>query len=173
MLKYSLILLAVYVLYYAGNIIYDLFLTKQNKFQDHISDEFSLSEFARDAHHEPRVVSIEDVENLRAPKSFLKSEVFPVTDQNLIKSKEDLEKLKNRFDVEHQVEGSVCATDKTDDEILQNNSENMPLIDCKTPEAQKELKKQLEQWNHIVSLAQSSIKVHENIEGHKIYHSVI
>ena len=75
MLKYSFILLAVYFLYYAGNIVYDLFLKKEKTIPTDATEEFSLADFAKSENLPPSSIGIEDVENIRTPKSFLKSEI--------------------------------------------------------------------------------------------------
>jgi hypothetical protein len=46
MLKYSFILLVAYFLYYAGNIVYDLFLKKEKIVHTDATEEFSLADFA-------------------------------------------------------------------------------------------------------------------------------
>ena len=45
MIKYSLILLAVYFLYYAGNIVYDLFLKKEKTVQTDSVEEFTGKQY--------------------------------------------------------------------------------------------------------------------------------
>ena len=48
MIKFSLLLLTAYVLYYAGNIIYDLFLKKEVTTHHEESEVFSLSDFTNE-----------------------------------------------------------------------------------------------------------------------------
>lgn len=47
MIKYSLILLGLYFLYYAGNILYDLFLRKEKIIHVDLTEEFSLGDFSK------------------------------------------------------------------------------------------------------------------------------
>ena len=98
MIKYSLILLAVYFLYYAGNIVYDLFLKKEKTVQTDSVEEFSLADFAQSENIPPSSVRIEDVENIRTPKSFLKSELpLSSPNQRSFEENPDLEELRRRF----------------------------------------------------------------------------
>jgi hypothetical protein len=70
MLKYSLILIGIYVLYYGGNIVYDLFLKEKTAVTD--EEEFSLVSFAKTESPPESRIEIDDVENIRTPKSFQK-----------------------------------------------------------------------------------------------------
>ena len=105
MIKYSLILLAVYFLYYAGNIVYDLFLKKEKTVQTDSVEEFSLADFAQSENIPPSSVRIEDVENIRTPKSFLKSEIPTAQAQNTFEENPDLEELRRRFESEQDLDG--------------------------------------------------------------------
>ena len=69
MIKFSLLLLTAYVLYYAGNIIYDLFLKKENTTHQEESEVFSLLDFTNEKEN-PTMVGIEDVETLNMPRFF-------------------------------------------------------------------------------------------------------
>ena len=57
MIKFSLLLLTAYVLYYAGNIIYDLFLKKENTTHQEESEVFSLLDFTNEKEN-PTMVGI-------------------------------------------------------------------------------------------------------------------
>ena len=85
MLKYSLILLGAYLLYYAGNIVYDLFLKKEKTLHTDATEEFSLADFAESESLPPSSIGIEDVENIRTPKSFLKTEIPTAQFKTLLK----------------------------------------------------------------------------------------
>ena len=72
MIKISLCILAVYLTYYAGNILYDLFLKKEKEIYKEETEEFSLSEISEQYEDLTATIGIEDVENLNTPKSFNK-----------------------------------------------------------------------------------------------------
>lgn len=61
MIKISLCILAVYLMYYAGNIWYDLFLKKEKENYKEEAEEFSLSEISEQYEDLTKNVGIEDV----------------------------------------------------------------------------------------------------------------
>ena len=80
MAKFIFILLVLYVIYYTGNIVYDLFIKKSNSLITEESDVFSITEFEEQNRDDVTSVGIEDVENLNTPKSFNKRE-FPINEK--------------------------------------------------------------------------------------------
>ena len=112
MLKYSLILLGAYFLYYAGNIVYDLFL-KEKTVQTDVAEEYSLGDFAQAENEEPTLIGIEDVENLKTQKSFLKSEPIPIQRQNNFEDNPSLEELRKRFEEEEDLDGTSSKQPET------------------------------------------------------------
>src|SRR5690554_4637724 len=102
MIKFSLLLLTLYVIYYAGNIIYDLFIKKEAVVNQEESEVFSFSDFTADK-EAPAVVGIEDVENLNMPQSFTKKEIIPkfspANEERL-----NLEELRQRFESEQDLD---------------------------------------------------------------------
>ena len=105
MIKFSLLLLTVYVIYYAGNITYDLFLKKEAKGSQEESAFFSLSDDFADK-EAPVVVGIEDVENLNMPQSFTKKEVVPQSASE-VDEPLNLEALRRRFESEQDMDGAL------------------------------------------------------------------
>ena len=102
MIKFSLLLLTAYVLYYAGNIIYDLFLKKENTTHQEESEVFSLLDFTNEKEN-PTMVGIEDVETLNMPKSFNKKEIIPqFSSPN--EERLSLEELRQRFESEQDLD---------------------------------------------------------------------
>jgi hypothetical protein len=75
MAKFIIILLVLYVIYYTGNIVYDLFIKKGNSLITEENDVFSIAEFEEQNRDDVTSVGIEDVENLNTPKSFNKREL--------------------------------------------------------------------------------------------------
>ena len=178
MLKYSLILLAVYFLYYAGNIVYDLFLKKEKLVETDNIEEFSLGDFAHSENHSPTPIGIEDVENIRTPKSFLKSEIPIVQTQNTFEENSDLEDLRRRFESEQDLDGFDQL-----EEPIKNTTENTEVIQSKNNEnhqnqiqeeqASSIQKSNRNKWHQLLNLAETSVQMISHNDGYKIYHSIM
>ena len=178
MLKYSFILLAVYFLYYAGNIVYDLFLKKEKTVHTDATEEFSLADFAQSESLPPSSVGIEDVENIRTPKSFLKSEIPISKAQNTFEKNPDLEELRRRFESEQDIDGF-----DNDDEPVKNTTENTEVVQSKNNEnyqnqIQEEQASSIQnsnrnKWHQLLNLAETSVQMISHNDGYKIYHSIM
>ncbi len=177
MLKYSLILLGVNFLYYAGNIVYDLFLKKEKTIQTDVAEEYSLGDFALEENEEPTLIRIEDVENLKTPKSFLKSEPIPVQRQNNFEDNPSLEELRKRFEAEEDLdETSPKQPETKHHENALPNSEisNKPeIIEPIVSKKKNDAQNKKDQWKEFVSLSETNVILVDNIEGQKVYHSTI
>lgn len=150
MIKFSLLLLTAYVLYYAGNIIYDLFIKKEATIHQEESEIFSLSDFT-DKKEDPKVVGIEDVENLNTPQSFTKKEIIPKSSSE-DEERLSLDELRQRFESEQDL------NDISDSE----------------PEKEKEaLKEKDSNWQNILNLSETMVQLVSNIDGHKVYQSTM
>ena len=150
MIKFSLLLLTAYVLYYAGNIIYDLFLKKEVTTHHEESEVFSLSDLT-DKKEDPKVVGIEDVENLNTPQSFTKKEIIPKSSSE-DEERLSLDELRQRFESEQDL------NDISDSE----------------PEKEKEaLKEKDSNWQNILNLSETMVQLVSNIDGHKVYQSTM
>lgn len=177
MLKYSLILLGAYFLYYAGNIVYDLFLKKEKTIQTDVAEEYSLGDFAQVENEEPTLIGIEDVEKLKTPKSFLKSEPIPIQRQNNFEDNPSLEELRKRFEAEEDLDETTPSQPETkhhenppqQTEIAQKKEIIEPIVSKKKNDAQSKK----DQWQKIVNLSETNVKLVDNIEGQKVYHSTI
>ena len=178
MLKYSLILLGAYLLYYAGNIVYDLFLKKEKTLHTDATEEFSLADFAESESLPPSSIGIEDVENIRTPKSFLKSEIQISQVQNTFEENPDLEELRRRFESEQDIDGY-----DNDDEPVKNTTENTEVIQSKNNEnhqnqiqeeqASSIQKSNRNKWHQLLNLAETSVQMISHNDGYKIYHSIM
>ena len=178
MLKYSLILLGAYFLYYAGNIVYDLFLKKEKTVHTDATEEFSLADFAQSENLPPSSIGIEDVENIRTPKSFLKSEIPISKAQNTFEKNPDLEELRRRFESEQDIDGF-----DNDDEPVKNATENTEVIQSKNNEnhqnqiqeeqASSIQKSNKNKWHQLLNLAETSVQMISHNDGYKIYHSIM
>jgi hypothetical protein len=178
MLKYSFILLAVYFLYYAGNVVYDLFLKKEKTVHTDDTEEFSLADFAQSESLPPSSIGIEDVENIRTPKSFLKSEIPISQAQNTFEENPDLEELRRRFESEQDIDGF-----DNDDEPVKNTTENTEVVQSKNNEnyqnqIQEEQASSIQnsnrnKWHQLLNLAETSVQMISHNDGYKIYHSIM
>ena len=178
MLKYSLILLGAYLLYYAGNIVYDLFLKKEKTLHTDATEEFSLADFAKSENLPPSSIGIEDVENIRTPKSFLKSEIPISKAQNTFEKNPDLEELRRRFESEQDIDGF-----DNDDEPVKNTTENTEVVQSKNNEnhqnqiqeeqASSIQKSNRNKWHQLLNLAETSVQMISHNDGYKIYHSIM
>ena len=178
MLKYSFILLAVYFLYYAGNIVYDLFLKKEKTIPTDATEEFSLADFAKSENLPPSSIGIEDVENIRTPKSFLKSEIPMPQAQNTFEENPDLDELRRRFESEQDLDGF-----DNDDEPVKNTTENTEVVQSKNNEnyqnhiqeepASSIQKSNRNKWHQLLNLAETSVQMISHNDGYKIYHSIM
>ena len=150
MIKFSLLLLTLYVIYYAGNIIYDLFIKKEAVVNQEESEVFSFSDFTADK-NAPAIIGIEDVENLNMPKSFTKKEIIPkLSPENA--ERPSLEELRERFESEQDL-----------DEVSQEE-----------PEKRNETPKMKDSgWYQILNLSETMVQLVSNIDGHKVYHSTM
>lgn len=133
MTKFLIILIAIYVLYYIGNIVYDLFIKKESTLVTEERDVFSLAEFEEQNRDDVTTVGIEDVENLNTPKSFNKRE-FPVNN-DLSEDREDIEIWRQRFESEQNIdsfESGILADNEEEiasEKIIEENSHEQGEIE--------------------------------------------
>ena len=177
MIKYSLILLFAYFLYYAGNIVYDLFLKKGKAVHSEVTEEFSIGDFAHAENPPPSQVGIEDVENINTPKSFHKKELHSFQKQASFEDNPDLEDLRQNFEAEQDMDDfgnhdeipesqlNQKTSIKTSEEIKPNqNTEKSPIPVHNTND---------EKFRQLLNLAETSVQLIANIDGYKIYHSMM
>lgn len=178
MLKYSFVLLGAYFLYYAGNIVYDLFLKKEKTVHTDATEEFSLADFAQSESLPPSSVGIEDVENIRTPKSYLKSEIPTAQAQKTFEENSDLEELRRRFESEQDIDGFDQL-----EEPVKNTTENTEVIQSKNNEnhqnqiqeeqASSIQKSNKNKWHQLLNLAETSVQMISHNDGYKVYHSIM
>ena len=105
------------------------------------------------------VVGIEDVENIRTPKSYeeIQEPFLSATDEN-----QDIEKLKNKYEDENKLEEEEM-------EIAENKTESEEQTENKNPSiADKPISnlKIKDILNHI----NTKVKMVANYDGQKVYH---
>jgi hypothetical protein len=159
-MKFIPIILGLYFLYYVGMVIYDLFLKKEKVVEAENSEQnYSISDFAQQNKETPVVVGIEDVENIRTPKSYeeIQEPFLSATDEN-----QDIEKLKNKYEDENKLEEEEMeiAENKIEPEV-QTENKNPSIAD--KPISNLKIKDIL---NHI----NTKVKMVANYDGQKVYH---
>lgn len=159
-MKFIPIILGLYFLYYVGMVIYDLLLKKEKVVEAENSEQnYSISDFAQQNKETPVVVGIEDVENIRTPKSYeeIQEPFLSATDEN-----QDIEKLKNKYEDENKLEEEEM-------EIAENKTESEEQTENKNPSiADKPISnlKIKDILNHI----NTKVKMVANYNGQKVYH---
>lgn len=177
MIKYSLILLATYFLYYAGNILYDLFLKKEKITHVDLTEEFSLGGFVQNT-EPPSRIGIEDVENVSTPKSFLKKEL-DFQKPSSTNEQPDLEEMRKRFEAEQDIDDMPAPMNDTKsvtvEESPSDNTNHSQDIPGKTEEYPKREKAEPKKshWKELLNLSETTVQLVANYEGQKVYHSVI
>lgn len=153
-MKFIPIILGLYLLYYVGMVIYDLFLKKEKVVEAENSEQnYSISDFAQQNKETPVVVGIEDVENIRTPKSYeeIQEPFLSATDEN-----QDIEKLKSKYEDENKLEEEEM-------EIAEEQTENKNPSIADKPISNLKIKDIL---NHI----NTKVKMVANYDGQKVYH---
>lgn len=174
MTKLVLVILTLYVIYYAGNILFDLFFDKSNTQKYEQTDQFLIHEFEKEHQTKPKSISIEDVENLMTPDSFSKTNFKSVTDENR-EERQDIDYWRGLFESEQSIEEFVDI-DKI--EYKQNSKSNEhfeePVLENPTVENEKLDIGRIhnkEKWFQLMTLAETTVQLISNTNGHKVYHS--
>ncbi|MDP2455234.1 MULTISPECIES: hypothetical protein [unclassified Kaistella] len=175
MTKFLIILLALYILYYIGNMVYDLFVKKESTLVTEEIDVFSLVEFEEQNRDAVTTVGIEDVENLNTPKSFNKKE-FPI-DTEISEEREDIEVWRRRFESEQNIDS--FDLDAVESEVVHNVIDDVTPIENNEPELMDQVstedpnqilrKINKKQWYQMLNDAESTVQMISNTNGHKVY----
>lgn len=194
MIKIFLTILVVYLLYYAGNIFYDLFLKKDSASKEEEGEEYALAAFTKQDKAEIKAVSIDDVEHLNTPNSFNTKELFSSNDEEPDEP-HDLDQWREKFESEQDIDAfetmSEMAGNSTEKEIskyqqsgqeaIQNveTKEFLAIPSEKGDNVQEQHKKEdtalklRQQFNQFLSLAETQVHVLSDRDGFKVYHSMI
>ena len=174
MTKFLIILIALYILYYIGNIVYDLFIKKESTLVTEESDVFSLAEFEEQNRDAVTTVGIEDVENLNTPKSFNKKE-FQI-DTEISEEREDIEVWRQRFESEQNIDSFDSGTlgsvgdDNNLDEVMGAERNEADLRDEADSIANQNLRKiNNDRWYQMLNDAETTVQMISNTNGHKVY----
>ena len=176
MTKIMITILAVYLLYYAGNIIYDLYLKKDSSEKQEETEEFSLTEFAEKNNDKIQDIGIDDVENINTPSSFSKKELS-ITKQEQDESR-DLSYFRKKFESEEDIDAFDNDDKNTEEQTEQNEVSAVSPEELVPQEKLAETTPQLlktyqEKFYQILNLAETSVQLISNKDGHKVYQSII
>lgn len=160
MIKYAFIIIGVYILYYAGNMAYDLFIKKDKVIETDSSEEFSIGDFAESEKVVPKQVQIEDVENISTPKSYLKHEINSQVDEEL----SDINDLREKFEAEQELNDFMIPSNQ--------NALQPEIFETNTRTIISETKKKVD-WKALLQLSETSVQMVANYEGQKVYHSIM
>ncbi|MRI64243.1 hypothetical protein EDM00_09605 [Ornithobacterium rhinotracheale] len=164
-LKFISIVLFVYIIYYAGNIIYDLFLKKDKPREgEEEVQQFTLGDLAKETQEEIVNVDIDEAEEINAPESFITDE------PNLFESEEpqrvSLSEMQRKFEEESKLE-------ETESEKPQKNENEEENAGGSSNENEKEVRQNpKKRFKDILKEAETSVRMIDNIDGEKVYNIV-
>lgn len=176
--KIAAIIIVAYLLYYAGNMIYDLLLKKGITAKPEETEEFSLLAFAEKNKDEMQDIGIEDVENLMMPETFNRKELIPSANEHQ-EERQDIEFWRNKFESEQSIDSfkGEVATDvvQSADQKVLHAGENEEKAqhqrhEIENPPARKSNKNK---WYQMLNLAETSIQLISHPDGYKIYQSTM
>lgn len=196
MIKISLCILAVYLTYYAGNILYDLFLKKEKETYKEETEEFSLSEISEQYEDLTKNVRIEDVENLNTPKSFNRNPIHSdITEGN--EERQDLEYLREQFESERDLDEfdnplKKDFTEMENQSHLEKDESSEASFDQKgnIPDEKEDEKpnereslgtisnidnetSRIKDWKAMLNLSETLVQMVANYDGFKVYQSIM
>lgn len=151
--KIFIIIGVVYFLYYGANIIYDLFIKKDKKVEDDLSEEFTIGE-SNDI--ESRNVIIDDVENVNTPSSFSSDQLNQEISNDII-TQEDNDIWRKKFEEEENMDKYL--TGKRGEPIDNTISSNKPTDNSIN-------------WQNMLNMAETKVQMVSNLDGYKVYKTV-
>ncbi|SHM77832.1 hypothetical protein SAMN05444360_11777 [Chryseobacterium carnipullorum] len=180
MIKIITTIIAVYLLYYAGNFVYDLFLKKDNSGRPEETEEYSLMEFSEKDKNEIQQVGIDDVENINTPNSFNQKELSP-SNQEMQDETRDLDHFRKKFESEQDID-DYNNIPEISERTKENNHKETASLDSAQIENQNQEKKEAEspklksfhrQFKNFLNLAETNVQVLSDRDGYKVYQSMI
>lgn len=165
------IVIITYLLYYSGNILYDLYFKKEKlPIEEEDKQEFSLSGIGQ----ETKVTNIDfsDVEEIATSSSTAidENDLFPSTANETVTAPDEVLKAMKR---KHQEEEQL-NTNEADNTNSHTTSENTGSESTELTKEQKQefLKANKERFKNFLSMAETNVQVvvsGEGEEGIKIY----
>ena len=154
--KILIIIGIIYFLYYAGMIIYDLFIKKEVVVNPDDTQVFSVGDYAEENREELKAVVIEDVENINTPKSYIKKEVSRVDETT--EEAPDIDELRKKFEAEENID---FETSREEDIQKEETIESVPQ------NGKDDTKKT--NFHELLNLAETQVQVVASQDGRKIY----
>ncbi len=197
MIKISLCILAVYLLYYAGNIAYDLFLKKEKETDKEETEEFSLSEISEQYEDSTRNIGIEDVENLNTPKSFNKNQIHSDFSEGkderqdleylrqLFESEQDLDEPNNPSKKDYAENENQSYSEKTESSEVHLDLSETTLTEQESQQPIEEFQQnrisdkkdektsKTNDWKKMLNLSETMVQLVANENGYKTYQSIM
>lgn len=166
-----------YLVYYAGNILYDLFLKKGKEVYKEETEEFSLSEISEQYENITKNVRIEDVENLNTPKSFNKYLFHPDPIEGK-EERQDLKYLREQFESEQDIDNfqndeKIEEEQPIISETLPNHKEETIQDQNVSENSSTETLNNRNKFRDLLNLAETSVQLISSIDGYKIYQSTM
>lgn len=182
MIKIITSIIAIYLLYYAGNIVYDLFLKKDSSKKPDETEEYSLTEFSEENKNEVHRIEIDDVENINTPNSFNKKELFPANEEEQQYESRDLDYIRKKFESEQDIDDFYNVLEKHEKPNEKEQKKTISLDSQQEDIVQEQEKKESsspnldalhKQFKDFLNLAETSVQVILNQDGHKVYQSMM
>ena len=182
MIKIITSIIAIYLLYYAGNVVYDLFLKKDSSKKPDETEEYSLTEFSEENKNEVHRIEIDDVENINTPNSFNKKELFPVNQEEQKDESRDLDYIRKKFESEDDIDDFYNVPEIQEKPNEKEQKETISLDSQQEDIVREQEKKEIpspnldalnKQFKNFLNLAETSVQVILNQDGHKVYQSMI
>lgn len=159
-----------YLLYYVGMIIYDLFLKKGKEVEETEDlEEFSLQDIADREQEVIKHTDIDDVENITLPQSYeIHSELNEEFEKelNIAQNEQNLKELESKFKENEELE-NLSVAESVIEEEEKTQTENSQKVELSGAEKRKQM------FKDIINLATTSIQVVENEDGYKVYKSTL
>lgn len=180
MIKIITSIIAIYLLYYAGNVLYDLFLKKDSSKKTDETEEYSLTEFSEENKNEVQRIEIDDVENINTPNSFNQKELSPAN-QEIQDETHDLDHFRKKFESEEDID-DYNNIPEISERTKENNHNETASLDSAQIENQNQEKKEAEspkfksfhrQFKNFLNLAETNVQVLSDLDGYKVYQSMI
>lgn len=179
MIKITTIVIAIYLLYYAANIIFDLFLNKGTQIKNEETEVFSLADFGAENQLPITTVGIEDVENLNTPKSFNKKEL--IVEREFTEDRPNIDFWRDQFENEQNIDSFEDQENKAENSIEESETKILPTIEeleiSQNPIVENKplfiQKSNGDRLTKILNLAESTVQLVKNINGHKVYQSTL
>ena len=154
--KFLIIIGIIYFLYYAGMIIYDLFIKKEVVVNPDDTQVFSVGDYAEENREELKAVEIEDVENINTPKSYIKKEISRIDETT--EESPDIDELRKKFEAEESIDFEISREEDIQKEETIESVPQNGKVDTKKSN-----------FHELLNLAETQVQVVASQDGRKIY----